>query len=1110
MTVDEALHHFFLLRNGEPTLLLLGSYDPWLVALSVVVAVVTSMMALQLAAVGRRVTSPTSRRIVQWAGAVAMGGGVWSMHFIGMLAFGLCTTVDYKVATTLVSLVPSVAASAVALQLLTRRTLTWRSWVVGGVLVGAGIGAMHYTGMAAMEMSAQLRYDPLWFAASILFAVGLAMLALWVRFGMAGRIRSRVALPLAGCIMGGAIAGMHYIAMAAARFVGSADGPCGLDVHNDTLALGIALTTMVLVAVVAGAGGLLRYRSLMQGLQQAQQRTQVMLDTAVDGIVSIDATGNIQAFNHAAERLFGWRADEVMGRNVKLLMPSPDRDRHDGYLANHFKTGKTSIIGVGRDVTGVHKDGTPLAIRLAIGRSEFNGVPFFTAFVSDISQRQRMEQALRDSEQQFRDLLANSPGVMFRSRADAHWSKVVIGEAVADLTGWPADEFLSGRQHIIDLVPPEEREGVRQRILDSIARGEPYAVEHRLRTRDGGLRWVSERGRGVWGPQGELRWIDGVMLDITAAKQLEDELKLAKTQAEEAAETKSAFLANMSHEIRTPMNAILGFTDILLDTSLTAAQRKHLTTVRTAGRSLLGLLNNILDTAKLDKGAVELEALDFSLRDVCRHLLDSLRLAAQRKGLFVQKDYPADVPEFFVGDALRVQQILVNLVGNAIKFTEQGGVTLRVQPDNGGVRLSVIDTGIGIAPERIGHIFDAFAQADASTTRRFGGTGLGTTIARQLTELMGGRIWVESELGRGSAFHVWLPLPEGQPVRDDQIDQGPVLPALNILVADDVAQNGELLQLVLGRDGHQVQVVSDGLQAVHAVTQVPPGRFDAVLMDVHMPHLDGLEACRRIRAFEKAQGRQRTPIIALTASVLEEDRQASIAAGMDGFAVKPVDLPRLRAELAHVLGWVPTVGTPTPSPPPDALRDVLNTRLGLQLWGEAGVWHRALGNFAQAQTGSPAELRTAWQEARYPDVQALAHRLNGVAGNLAMPELARAAHRVEDALRQASAPPDLGALVDQLLASLDAALAAIRSRLAELPESADSDRGCDAPAALGHLARLDAGLARGEIDDAAIDALRHTLPPHLLTGLLNAIDQFDFDAARVELQQLHTALGPQP
>jgi len=1002
------LPSFFLVRDGAPTLLLTGHYSVWLVLLSVVVASLTSALALQVAGIARRSTG-MHRQLVVLTGAVALGGGIWSMHFIGMLAFQLCALVSFHGGTTALSMLPALAASWVALGLISRGQLSVRSCMVGGVLVGAGIGAMHYTGMAAMEMSASLRYDPAWFAASIVVAVLLAMLALWIRFGLEHRWRRVWVVSLGGLVMGCAVSGMHYTAMAAARFTGLADGPCNTGLEtNGLLALAITVVALTISAMTAGANGLLVLRRLNRQLMEERQR---QIET---------------------------------------------------------------------------------------------------------------DRALRESETQFRTLIANSPGVSFRCRLDAQWSMLLISDAIETLTGWPAEDFIAGRQHMGELIHRHDQPRVNAIVAEALRVDQPYTMEYRLHTRDGGERWVSERGRAMLDSQGQPQWIDGVILDMTEQMRLHLQLEEAKHRAEAAAEAKSAFLANMSHEIRTPMNAILGFTELLLDTTLTEAQRRHLSTVRSSARSLLALLNDILDTAKLDKGAMELEQVDFSLRHLCEQAINSLGLLAQRKGLTLQLDYPPEEPEHFKGDTLRVQQVLLNLIGNAIKFTERGVVTLRMRHEAAGLHLSIIDTGIGIPPDRLERIFDAFAQADSSTTRRFGGTGLGTTISRQLVERMGGRITVESVVGEGSVFHVHLPLPPGsaEAVSAAGGEALVALPPLRLLVADDVPQNSELLQLILGRHGHQVRTASDGLAAVKAFSEE---RFDAVLMDVHMPVLDGLGATRRIRNFEQAQARERTPIVALTASVLEEDRQAALAAGMDGFAVKPVEQARLLAELARVLGIAPAATTALPAPAPsmastwadlhgDPTQPMglevtdLDWAHGLHLWGNATAWHRGLRRFAEDQRDGVTRLQLLLQRREWLDLRALVHRWRGAAGSLALPVLLDATVAMEEALRQGR-QDDLAAHADTVCVALGQVLEAI-DRLADAAQPPSVAAAPQASNSLitGAADRLAQALRGSELDDPALQLLSDAWGAHRCEPLTRAIGDFDFDTALTALQALRDQL----
>ena len=1104
------LSQYFLFRDGSPTALLLANYQPWLVVLSLLVASLTSALALQLAGMARTVGTGRLRQLTLLSGSLAMGGGIWAMHFIGMLAFNLCTHVDFNAGITLASMLPAVLASWVALNLISRGTLGRWLWVLGGVLVGAGIGAMHYTGMAAMELSAQLRYDPLWFGASIVVAVLLAMLALWVRFGLEHRVSRLTAVLLGGLVMGCAIAGMHYTAMGAARFVGSPDQLCVDSVdRNGYLALAITVVTLTISLLTAGANGLLRYRALNRQLGREQERTQALLDTAIDGIVMIDNDGRIRSFNGAAERLFGWPTEEALGQPVSLLLPDPGDEGRDAqinrYLSIGHRGGASDAAGAGgdREVMARHRDGHLMPIRLAIGRVEHRGDRHYIAFITDIADRKQMEQALRDSEEQYRSLIANSPGVSFRCRIDEDWSLLLVSDAMQTLSGWPAADFLAGRIHCGNLVHADDRARVEAAIHAAIAARESYVVEYRLLRRDGTERWVSESGRAAYGADGQARWIDGVIVDMSEAKRLQQQLQQAKESAEAAVAAKGAFLANMSHEIRTPMNAILGFTELLLDTTLGELQRKHLTTVRGSARSLLGLLNDILDTAKLEKGAVELEQFDFSLHAVCEQTFNSLRLGAQRKGLALQLDYPDTQPRFFKGDPLRIQQVLVNMVGNAIKFTETGVVTLSMAMEEGQVHLRVIDTGIGIAADRLDRIFDAFAQADASTTRRFGGTGLGTTISRQLVERMGGRITVESTPGVGSCFHIWLPLPAGDAVAVAEEGEHMVLPPLRVLVADDVAQNGELLQLMLGRDGHTVRLAGNGLEALQAFSEQD---FDVVLMDVHMPELDGLGATRRIRQFELSRSRPRTPVVALTASVLEEDRQAALAAGMDGFATKPIEGALLRAEIARVLGLETSVAAPVRhASTSDDAQAALDYAHGVRLWGNASAWRRALRRFSQEQAQGGPRLMALLRSGEWLEARGLVHRWRGVAGSLAMPHLLQATRPVEDLLRQGQHEEALKAGE-----TLVAALAAVMEAIAELSQAANTapaplveEPAKDAAAVPPALReRLENALKHGELDDSAMAELVQRLGAARCAALAEALDQFDFDTALKALQAL--------
>ncbi|NIA56741.1 PAS domain S-box protein [Massilia sp. TW-1] len=1105
----------------DPSLLSYGLYTPKLVALSVLVAIFASWMGLQIA--GQATANRAQRWIILGTGSLSLGAGVWAMHFIGMLAFDLCTAVDYDPTVTILSSLPSIAASFVALAVIARDRLGGWGLLAGGVLVGAGIGVMHYAGMAGMRMGLGLRYDPFTFGLSIVVAVVLATLALWVRFGLSSlshRLSEQRRLLLAAIVMGCAISGMHYTGMEAARFVGHVDTLTPHKASNDTfLALAITLIVVAFTVFVLAANGLLRYRQMFRELSRSEAWMRALLTTTVDGVITVDREGTIHEFNASAERIFGWGRDEIVGRNIRQLIGNESALEEVGLLRS-LQTGEISPSARGADVTGLRRDGSTVPIRRAIGHARLDQHDLFVCFITDISGRRKMEQALRASEQQFRSLIGNIPGISYRSSlVDGDAPMLFISDAVERVTGYPGRDFLgtAPRRAFGSLIHAADRVRVSETIATALREDCPYLVEYRLLHADGSTRWMWENGTGVRNDAGELCWLDGVILDITERRHMEDALRVAKENAEQAAAARASFVANMSHEIRTPMNSILGFTDVLLDGQLNADQRRHLDTIRSSGRALLRLLNEILDTAKLEKGAVELEQNDYNLLSLIDELSSTLAANARAKGLHVDIHYDPTLPTCLRGDELRVRQVLTNLLDNAIKFTEKGTVTLRAELKDEQLHFMVSDTGIGIAPNRLSAIFEPFTQADASMTRRFGGTGLGTTICKQLVELMGGRIWAESEPGHGTTFHVVLPLALARfAPQQPRVRTAAALPPLRVLVADDVPQNQELLQLLLARRGHTMTAVGDGAAVVEMVAREP---FDVILMDFQMPTLDGLSATRMIRQQAAAAGRPRVPIIAMTASVLAEHRRASIEAGMDGFASKPVDWFALSHEIARVLGLGPGQ---QPDDLPAQERHTLNRHAGLRRWsGKEDAFLEALAHFAAQHDGLAAALAAQATAADYLALRMQAHRVRGIAANLGLELLADALAALEglvdgdsgklypgteDALEATLA--NVATLLDEALGTIRAVEPSRAGAQPAKPTASGTRPAADLDRARRAANVLRDALKRGGLDDAALAGLAAATSGHPLAARVaqvhTAISDFEFDLA---LQQLDAVLA---
>jgi PAS domain S-box-containing protein len=631
------------------------------------------------------------------------------------------------------------------------------------------------------------------------------------------------------------------------------------------------------------------------------ERYRAILDQLQDGCAVVDLRGNFLFVNEAYCRMSGRTRADVLGQNYRVVSPGDLAERFREVYAEVYETGQPQTF----EFAAPNIDGETRRLEQTVALDrDADGRPIgFVAVNRDCTDRHRAADDLRRSEERYRAVLERIEDGYFE--VDLGGSYRFVNDAFCRITGYSASELIGQRYtRFFD----EATSRVLYEAYANVFRtGEPLrSLEYALVRKDGTTRYVDESVTLQRNAAGRPAGFMGIRRDSTARKLAERELAKAKEAAEGANKAKSEFLANMSHEIRTPMNGVIGMTELVLDTELTPYQAECLATVKSSAESLLTILNDILDFSKIESRKLELESVPFSLADVITDTLKPLAVKAHQKELELVADVASDVPTGLIGDPVRLKQVLTNLLGNAIKFTERGNIILTVRVDSLGqgctrLRFLVSDTGIGIPQEKQASIFEAFSQADGSTTRRFGGTGLGLTISSTLVRMMGGQISVESTPGAGSVFQFTAGFDTTEAMVPPHTRR---LAGVRALVVDDNEVNRRILQAQLTAWGIDVTVVAGGQAALEALDAARrAGRpFPLVLLDAHMPDIDGFGVAEAIASRRELAG---ATIMMLTSGGTYGDAARCKQLGIAAYLTKPVRQPDLFDAICRVVEGAP-------------------------------------------------------------------------------------------------------------------------------------------------------------------------------------------------------------
>ncbi len=859
-------------------------------------------------------------------------------------------------------------------------------------------------------------------------------------------------------------------------------------------------------------------KRMAEELRKKEELLRMITDNMTDMISVTDFKGHVIYRSPSSFRKLGLTAEQGLNTSLFDIVHPADLEP----CLTLFSQGIANQSPTSIEIRVRHADGHYIWIEsVGDGFRDFKGEVIGIIVSSrDISDRKLAEENLLRSEAKYRSIFDNSTEGIFQNALDGKF--ITVNPAMAKILGYDSPEdFLTARGYITQSCV--DSSVIKALYKQMQTQSHLYDYEMKLYRKNGQIIDVALNAHRVCDEAGQILYFEGRLIDITEKKRIE-EFKLAKELAERADRAKSEFLANMSHEIRTPMNAIVGFAGLALKQDLPVKVRDYLSKIDNSSQSLLGLINDILDFSKMEAGRLTFETIPFDLRDILKKISDMFSFKAAQKGVELMISVDENVPCALVGDPLRLEQILVNFAGNAIKFTDTGYIALRAgvlikEETSCTLQFTCSDTGVGMTGGQLARLFSAFSQADSSITRKYGGTGLGLAISKRLVEMMHGEITVQSEVDKGSVFTftVELALQQDGKRYDDKPVPSPLtveknLAGAKILLVEDNLINQQLACELLSGMGLSVDIAQNGQEALDAVKEAS---YDAVVMDVQMPVMSGYEAARLIRQDARMK---KLPIIAMTAYAMSGAREKCLEAGMNDYISKPIHPDELKTALARWIGHEPLCSTGESQRMPEARfadgdgfpESIAGIDLASGLGranGNKKLYAKLLLDFAERFATIKEDISGAMARGDFKAADHLAHNLKGVAGNLSATGIYAAARNLEEALGRHDT-----AASEKMLFGLDEVLQPVLSSIKRLMGKPKKKRNASGklpdPTVVGPVVAQMAGLLRQNDPNAqkTMERLKALLEDTVCEEELQEMDRhvgnFDFEIALACLEKI--------